>query len=436
MANETKDSQKKIKHPFLKTLGALVVFLVLLLIAAVVFPTPILRIIFSRIAAQSGITITFDRAYFYLADGSFLAIDGLALQLQNHHAYNFDLRAESLRMPAMFPNDFSAPVLYVSGLRGTYERISGEPENENEHQNGTNETESKTFYIHALMLADAKVTFIDRTLEKPFQTTITIEEFCVVHSSRPSVLEPYSLATTRGQMDSAEFAGAINKIELSHVPLGLFAPYAPVLDDIFVSGSVNIQIDDWTDETQKKLRLNIWLLSDCEIKSADEILVPAIQTALQQLDQSSEPALPELKGKIERLKTFAESIHNDLDRIMQVMDVVKVLVPPNVRQEYDNLKSRYDRATAAYIEWNGKYETLLQDMDKMKAGVVEDTFQRFIRLGMPIEIDLQEIDGEWQYDAYDVVVRLVENNYRTLIVPQFQQRIREIQEAVDRLLVL
>ena len=438
MTNETKDLPKINKRPFFRMLGILVVFLFVLLIAAIVFPSPILRVVFSRVEARSGISITFDRAYFYLADGSFLAVEGLALRQQNHHVHNFDLRADRIHMPAMFPNDFSSPILYVSGLRGTYERVGSEPAEEGGHQE---DTESKPFSLHALMLTNAEVNFIDRTLDKPFKATITAEEFCVIHTSRPSVFEPYYLVTALGQIDSAKLAGATNdegeqKIELSQVPLGLFAPYAPVLDDIFVSGSVNVHIDDCTDETQKKLRVSIWLLSDCEIKSADEIIAPAIQSALQQLDQSSVLALPELKGKVERLKIFAESLRGDLDRVTQIIDTLKVLAPPNVRQEYENFRSRYDRATAAYDEWNGKFETLVRDLDKAKAGVVEDTFQHFIKSGVPIEIDLQEVEGDWQYDAYDVVVRLVENNYRTFIVPQFRQRFQEIQDAVDRLLVL
>jgi hypothetical protein len=53
---------------------------------------------------------------------------------------------------------------------------------------------------------------------------------------------------------------------------------------------------------------------------------------------------------------------------------------------------------------------------------------------VPIEIELQEINGEWNYDAYETVVRLIEKNYQTVIEAEFQKRISEIQNAVNRLL--
>ena len=429
MTNGTNDSVIKKKHLLLTTLGLFIVFLLIVLIAAVVFPAPILRYVFSRIEAQSGIAFTFDKAYFYLQNGSFLSIEGLAIKRQNHHASNFDLRIENVRMPAMMPGDFRSPTLLISGLHGTYERVSNDSE------------EGDNTYIRALMLLDSEVNFIDRTPETPLQVTIQVGECSIFQTSSPSLFDPYTFSA-HGQISSAKFITGFTKgsaigeyggllIEITEMPLGLFAPYAPVLDDIFDFGSMNIKIDDLTDKTQKKMRVAVTLLPNCRIKSADKIIAPAIRAALQTLDQSALNELHDLKGKIERLKTVSESWRTELEEVSRMMDTLRVLIPRDLREKYDKYKSQYDRARTIYGEW----DNLSKDLDRLKISIVEDTFQQFIASGVPIEIDLQEVDSTWQFDAYDMVVHLVEKNYRTVLTTKYQKRIQEIRNTVDRLLM-
>ena len=331
----------------------------------------------------------------------------------------------------MVPVDFRSPILLISGLRGTFERVGN-----GENADNDPATDGK-YHLQILTLKDSNINFIDRTLESPFQTTVQIENFTVAHSPRPSLFEPYSITSAQGQIDSAPFAGITEndkqRMGVLELPLGLLAPYAPVLDDIFVSGSMNIRIDDHTDATQKKLRVSIHLLPDCQIKSADEILAPAIQTALQKLDQSSVPDLYDLQRKIATWKTNVDALRAELDRAVQIIDRLKVLAPPDVRERYEKFKSQYDRATADYAEWNGKFETLVRELDRVKVRIVEDTFQHFIRSGTAIEIDLQEVEGKWEYDAYQTVLRLIERNYRAIIAAEYQPRIQELRDAVDRL---
>ena len=443
MSNEATKSAKRTKRPFLATLSVLFVFLFIALVVAFVLPSVVLRHLFSRVEAQSGIAITFNRAYFYLADGSFLNIEGLAIKRQNHHDMNLDLRAEGVQMPAMFPADFRSPVLLVTGLHGTIERVSSTPQAEGSvpaNESERREERQEGVFIQALILNNSEINFIDRTLAQPFQTTIHVSEFDIFKVDHRSLFEPY-VFRGQGQIGTARFAITHNpddikqQLGLAEVPFSLLAPYAPVLDDIFVSGSMNIQIDELSDETQKRLRINIWLLPDCRIKSADELLAPALQAALRQLDSSSVPELQDLQRRIERLRTNATSVRGELDRVTQIVDRLSALAPRNVREEYERFRSQYDRAMAAHDEWNARFETLLQDLDQVKVRIVEDTFRAFINSGTPIEIDLHEVDGEWQYDWYDVVIRLIERNYRTIIATQYQSRIQEIRDAVDRLLV-
>ena len=429
MTNESNTPPPKKKRSIVTTLKILILFLVVIVAAAVLLPTPILRVVCSRIEAQSGIALTFDKAYFYFQDGSFLYIKGLSIKRQNHHNSNFDLKAENVRMPAMVPKDFRSPIFVVSGLRGTYEKIANAPtKNHNTRNNDVT--------IHALFIEDAEVDVIDRSLEVPFHTTVHVKLFNAVHSDSPSLFAPYTCSGI-GQIDTARFIvnSQTSTIEIAEVPIGLFAPYAPVLDDIFDSGSMNININDLTDASQKRLRVSVKLLQDCEMKSADAILAPAIRAALQQLDQSSIPALHDLKAKIDRLKLSSESIRKELDKIVPIIDQLKMLAPRDVREKYETFKSRYDRAVSAYDEWNGKFEVLVRDIDRIKVRIVEDTFQRFIDSGVPIEFEVLEADGEWQYDVYDTVVRLVEQNYRVFVSVEYQKRIQEMREVVDSLFV-
>ena len=427
--NETKQSEKRKAHLFWTTLSVLSVFLLVIFIAAIAFPAPALRHVFSRIEAQTGIAVTFDGAYFYLANGSFLYIRGLTIRRQDHPVDNFDLRAESVRIPAMFPADFLSPVLLVSGLRGTYERVGSTPTN-----NGK-------AYISTLALFDSEVDFIDRTLERPFLTTIQLENFHV-HKTNASVLFGSFIVGGTGKIDSAkfvitheEFGVPMQQMGFTGVPIDLWTPYIPVLEDIFISGSMNIRVTELSGAIHKRLRVNIWLLPDCRIKPAGEILDPAIQAALNKLDESSIPALHDLQGKIESLKAFAKSQRTRLDEIARIIDTLSLLVPRDIRQEYERFKSQYDQTMAAYVEWNAKFESLLRDLERVKVGVVEETFQRFVDSGAPIEIELQEVDGKWQYDGYDVVARLIERNYHTIIAVEYQKHIQEILDAVDRLLM-
>jgi len=437
MASDTKESVRKKRHPFLMLLGGLLVLLVLVAAAVIIFPSAILRYVFSRIEAESGIALTFDRAYFYLADGSFLSIDGLTIRRQNHPVSNFDLKTKNIRMPAMMPGDFRSPVLLIAGLCGTYEKTGSDP---------ADTANTVDTYLHALMFVDAEIDFIDRTPEKPFQTTIQLKECSIFKTNSPSLFAPYT-CSAYGQISSAKFLTSFAKgttiteygglqVDISEMPISLFAPYAPVLDDIFDSGSMNIKIDDRTDETQKKFRVSITLLPDCAIKPAERITAPAIQAALQQLDQSSLPALRDLKGKIDRLKTSSESLRSELDKVTQIIDTLKILAPPDIRAKYENFKSRYDRAKAAHEEWNTKFEILVRDIDRVKISIVEKTFRRFVESGIPIEIDVQEVKGEWQYDASETVIRLVEKNYQSIITTEYQKQIQEMLDAVNRLSVL
>ena len=435
MTNKTDKPAGK-KRLVLTILGILMGFLFVVLIAAVVFPAPVLRYVFSRVEAQTGIALTFDKAYFYLAEGSFLAFDGLTVKRQNHPAVNFDLRAENVRMPAMVPNDFRAPILLISGVRGTIERVGSE---ENEKKAGNGSKENGNINLHALMLLDVEVDFIDRTPEKPFGTTVQVEKFSATNTDRFSLFSPYTCSGF-GQISAAKFgidysAEDARKIEITGMPLGLFAPYAPVLDDIFETGSMNIKIDDLTDAAQKKMHVALTLLPDCKIKSADQLLAPAIQAALRQLDQSALPSLPESQKKIERLRISAESVRAEIDKVTPILDALKALAPRDVREQYEKLKKQYDRTKMDYDEWNTKFETLVRDLDRIKIGIVEDTFQHFINSGVPIELELREMNGEWNYDAYETVVRLVEKNYRTIVEAEFKKRISEIDDAMNRLLL-
>lgn len=441
MESETQSPKKKKKHPALTTLGILGVFLLVVLVAAYFLPSVVLRYVFSRIETESGITITFDKAYFYLADGSFLSIEGLTVKRQNHHSSNFDLKVASVRIPAMFPADFYSPVLLVTELRGTVERVGVEPLNVNEggeKDDHKKESASDNTSISALMLIDSEVEFIDRTLEKPFRVTIEIKNFAAILDNRVSLFAPYS-CLGEGNISSAKFGIIRNedkpRIAFSEVPFGLLAPYVPVLDDIFVSGGMNILVDDLSDEAQKRMHVSITLQQDCKIKPANEILAPTIQVALQQLDQSSMPELRNLKEKIERIKTSAESVRGRLGEVASIVDRLSVLAPREVRDEYEKIKSQYDKAMGAYDEWNGKLETLVWELDQVKVRIIGDTFQAFINSGIPIEIMLQEVNGEWQYDGYAIVIDLIKKNYETIIAAQYQKRIQEIRDAVDRLLV-
>lgn len=414
------------KRRVLTILVGLSLILFVVVVLAIVFPSAILRYVFSRIENQTGIALTFDRAYFYLQEGSFLYIDGLTIKRQNHSAGNFDLRADSVNMPAMVPNDFRSPILVITGLNGTYERVGSDP------------TEESDSFFHALMLINSEIEFIDRTLPEPFQATIKIDKFTVTNTKRRSLLEPYCCMGD-GKVSTAAFGVAYapegaGRIEMIEVPMTLFAPYAPVLNDIFDSGSMNIFIDDLTDAAQKKLRVQINLLSDCRIKSANQILAPAIQAGLQKMDQFAVPNLVVIKDNIEKLRKFAESERAKLDKVVPIIEQLKFLAPREVREEYEKYKSQYDQAIAAYGKWNAEYDTLLQDLNRVKVNVVEETFQHFITTGLPIEIDVQEVDGEWQYDAYDVVIRLIEKTYRSIILVQFQKRIQDLHDSVGRLL--
>jgi len=426
---ETTPTKRK-KRPFLTALGVLCVLFLIVICAVLIYPAPILRYVFSRVEVQSGIILTFEKAHIYFGNGSSLTLNGLAAKRHNHHVGNFDVTAERVEL-FMFSG-----IVQVSGLRGTYERAGNVPADKNGHEG--KENTSQTTFFSALTLTDVEVVFIDRTLERPFQATIRLENFVVASTGMRSLFEPYVCIGT-GQIESAEFIISLDshkhKIEFTEVPLGLFAPYAPVLDDIFVSGSMNIFVDDLSDAAQKRLRVSITLLPDCTIKPANEILAPTIQAALQKLDQSSVPELRDVKTKIERLKISSESLRTELDKAAQIIDTLKVLAPREVREKYENFKSRYDRATVSYGEWNTKFETLERELDQVKVGIVNDTFQHFIITGTPIEMDLHEVDGEWQYDWYDTVVRLIEQNYQSVIAAKYQARVQEMRDAVDRLLM-
>jgi hypothetical protein len=163
------------KRPLLTLTIGLSLLLVVIIAAAIIFPSTILRYTFSRIESQTGIALTFDRAYFYLQDGSFLCIEGLNIKRQNHHTGNFDLKAERVQMPAMVPQDFRSPILFISGLRGTYERV------------GSDTTEEIDPPFHALMLTNSEIDFMDRTLDKPFQATIQIKELTLTNTKRRSL---------------------------------------------------------------------------------------------------------------------------------------------------------------------------------------------------------------------------------------------------------
>jgi hypothetical protein len=249
-------------------------------------------------------------------------------------------------------------------VRGTIERVGSE---ENKEKAGNGSKGEGEINLHALMLLDVDVVFVDRTPAKTFGTTIQVEKFSATNTDQFSLFSPYTCSGF-GQISAAKFgidysAEDARKIEITGMPLGLFAPYAPMLDDIFDSGSMNIKIDDLTDATQKKMRIALTLLQDCKIKSADQLLAPAIQAALQQLDQSALPSLPESRKQIERLRLSAESIRAEIDKITPILDTLKTLAPRDVRDKYEKFKKQYDRTKMDYDEWNAKFETLVRDLD-------------------------------------------------------------------------
>jgi len=432
--NNTQPAPAPVKQRRISCLSALSILAVLIIVvfmSILLFIAPIMRTVFSHVEAQSGITITFDRAYFTYGEGPFLSFDGLNIHRQNHREENYDLRAANVQVPIMFPADIYAPILFITGLRGTYEKVSDAPTKEDEQSN--------SFHIAQLHLKDVEIEYIDRTLIMPFQTTVMIEESYAIYKDKPVLFEPYLLGG-EGKLGPAKFEIKHNKddlkqtIELTEIPYALLTPYAPVLKDIFASGGMNVSMKELSDDTQKKVRISITLLPNSVIKPADEILAPAIQAMLNKLDQSSIQTLRDIQGNIDRLKKNTESLHAQVNEVAMILDTLKALAPRDVREKYENFKSKYDRAMASYDDSKIKFDTLLRELDQVKLGIVNDTFQYFIKSGVPIEIDLQQVDGQWQYDGYEIVSRLIEKNYQALINDEYKKRIKEVQDSVERML--
>ena len=433
-------SQKRKRSCLPTLLSGMILLLFAVVATVIIYPAPILRFIVSRIEAQSDIVLTFEKAYFSIGG---LVLHGVSAQRQNHRDSNVDLTAKTVRIA--IPS-CSRPLASVSGLRGTYEIVGNKPA---EKKSGNGDTaikpnpkeqkEAKRNYLggkKVLLLTDAEVSVIDRTPEKPFQATIQITDLDILCRFMGDGLLGAYACRGRGQVDAADLFVATNEALVRQIPLGLLAPYVPVLDDVFASGSMDIHVVDISEDSQKMLHVRIWLLPDCRIKSADEILVPAIQTALKKLDPSSQPQLRDLKGKIEKLKMSSESLRSEVDKVAQILDTLKALAPRDVREKYESYKSKYDRIKNASEEWNIKFDALLLELDKLKVGIVNDTFQHFIETRVPIEMTLHEENGEWQYDWYETVVQLIDNTYQARIAVEYQKRIQEMLDSVDRILVL
>ncbi|MCL2005901.1 MAG: hypothetical protein FWG73_07015 [Planctomycetaceae bacterium] len=443
-----------ITYPITKLLlWLLILFLLLALIAAGIAilaqPAPIFRMLFDRVETQTGISITFDRVYILYdlqkepADAlrrGRLTFKGLALKRQNHPVINFDLTAETVRF-SFLPYRYRHTT--VSGLRGTIEKTGSRRDAELSGAESILESDwMDTFRLSRF--EDIEVECIDRTLAEPFHTTVRLEFgwISTIGNNTTSLLAPYVMEI-HGQIDSAPFFIAHNypkeqvnilqNARIGRIPIALFAPYAPILDDIFAAGTMNIDANDLSDASQKKLRLTITLQPDCRIKPADALLSPTIQTALQDLDDSVLPDLLVLQERVARLRRNTESIRADLDRVSGIIEALRVLAPRDVRQQYDRFRVQYDRAVADYDEWNGRVETLVLELDRIKIRVIEDTFERFIESGNPIVIELQELDGDWVFDANEAVIRLLEDNYRIMVL-ELQEHIREVRRAVERLL--
>ena len=423
----------------------LCIVLLIIFVSALVYPAPIFRMVFERIENQTDIAITFDRVYFSYdiekepADAlrrGRMTFKGLNVKRQDHPVFNFNLTAETVQF-AFLPFRYRHST--VSGLRGIVEKTGERPMNHHTEPEMNNDL-MQTFRLR--FLEDVEIDFIDRTLAKPFQMTIQIVTASMSQNeaNTVSLFAPYVFSGF-GQIDSANFVIAREGLppdnfeqqaKITEIPIALFAPYAPVLDDVFAAGTMNMGIEDLSDATQKKIRLAITLLPDCRIKPANEILAPALQIALQNLDSDVLPALLELQNRVVRLRNNSEAIRAELERVTEILDVLRVLAPRDVRERYDNFRARYDRAKTNYEEWNSRVESLVWELDGIKVRVIEETFQRFIETGDPIVMEVYETDGDWQFDAYGMLVHLIESNYRVLVL-EFRQHLREVLNAVDRL---
>ena len=110
----------------LRILGVLFVLLVIALVAAVLYPAPILRVVFSRVEAETGIAVTFDQADLNLGKHRLL-LSGLTAKQQNPHAGHFDLKAEKVYLFFDLFSPSDSLFFDVYGLRGTYEITGNDP---------------------------------------------------------------------------------------------------------------------------------------------------------------------------------------------------------------------------------------------------------------------------------------------------------------------
>lgn len=438
MSNKSHQEVARKKHYVLSLFGILFLLLLCIVFYFLFFPAPIARFVLARLETKTGIAVTFEKTYFNLGKRA-LTFENVTAKRQNHPESNFDFQAATVHVdiPPQSKHPNGAFFLTVSALRGTYERTGKDGRNERKDNGNKANKPSWQSRKKLLCLTDSEIVFIDKTLPQPFQATISFPNFDVTqfpHADNASMFGEYSLRGG-GHINATTFFGiATNESLLQPVPIEMIAPYLPILNDIFLTGSVSINMNDLTTEKQKLVLVKLYFSKDCQFKSADEILVPSIQSALRHLDQSSMPTLPELREKMGHLKTVSQSLRVEIDKVAPIVEALSALAPREVREKYDRLRRQYDRLRNTPDELEAKLNVLLHDLDKMKTNLLADTLQHFIETRTPIEFYAKEIDGRWHADWEDAVVRLIEQNYQTLIADEYQMRIRELLDSVNQLL--
>lgn len=218
---------------------------------------PSLRWIFSRVRARTGVALTFASA-----SGNFFSgvatFKDLAVRRDGDPRSNFDLRAKEvrldIRMSSALRRQIAFESLTISGLEGTYDRVSPHGQRTRGHD----------FVVDRLVLENSSVRYRDRPLdEKVAEVTIVFERLeCAPFSRRQAVFDVLFRSTAQGTIDGAPFTIRTESVEGGRktfwkghdLPLRFLAEYAGGGFAWFRSGTAEVDVvDSWKDDESREI---------------------------------------------------------------------------------------------------------------------------------------------------------------------------------------
>ncbi|HYG75338.1 MAG TPA: hypothetical protein VEK08_10080 [Planctomycetota bacterium] len=235
--------------------GTMAFLFVTLMIIHTFFFGSLVSYLLRKSQANTGVSVVFEKASGSLFRGT-TSIKNARILRMGHASTNLDLTVDQvdvdLNVFTLFDNRLIIESLYISGARGTIERVAVVPK----------VPKHKHFEVHNLAVTNSSIRLVDLTTKpSAFEATVEIEKADVLRlRSDWAFLDLLTRSNGKGLIQGQPWAihnsAELTEITAKALPAGMFAPYVGGPVRLIQSGTVDVAMKHQKSDKELDVKLD------------------------------------------------------------------------------------------------------------------------------------------------------------------------------------